>query len=143
MFRPTTLFASAILAATLGALPLAATAANAQTTAQSTAHSTAQTTAQTMTAHSTAQQSAAPCRKIQITGRNVAIRDFPFVNGLVLRTVRTGTILTTCERTRLAGSSYPSKCGLRGDVWYKVRSGRVSITGSPFGFVPVTCARAL
>jgi hypothetical protein len=140
MFRPSTLFASAILAATLGALPLAGTAANAQSTAQITTQSTHTTTAQS----TTAQQSAAPCRKIRVTGQNVAIRDFPFVNGLVLRTLRTGTILTTCERAvRQAGSSYPSKCGFRGDAWYKVRSGRTTVTGSPFGFVPATCVRVL
>lgn len=145
MFRPITLFASAILAATLGALPLAATPANAQKGAQATAHSTAQsTTAQTTGQTSAARESAAPCRRIQVTGRNVAIRDFPFVNGLILRTLRTGTVLTTCERAvRQAGSGYPSKCGLRGAAWYKVRSGRVTVTGSPFGFVPATCVRVL
>ncbi|HEX4813203.1 MAG TPA: hypothetical protein VFV66_10680 [Nonomuraea sp.] len=133
MFRPSTLFASAILAATVAALPLAGTVANAQTTTQSTAHSTVQNAA----------QRSAACRKIRITGGNVAIRDFPFVNGLVLRSVRTGTTLTACQRVRLAGSSYANKCGRAGTDWYKVRSGRVTITGSPFGYVPVTCARVL
>ncbi|MET9247123.1 hypothetical protein [Nonomuraea sp. NPDC003709] len=119
MFKPSTVFASAILAVTLAAVPLTAGPASAQTTAQTSAQA---------------------CRSLRVTGGNVAIRDFPFTNGLVLRTLATGTRLTTCELVRGTGAnSYPNKCGKRGADWYKVRSGRTTVTGSPFGYVPATC----
>ncbi|MGW6494482.1 hypothetical protein [Nonomuraea angiospora] len=125
MFKPSTVFASAILAATLTAVPVTTSAANAQTTTQASA-----------------QGSASACRSLRVTGANVAIRDFPFTNGLVLRTVPTGTTFTTCELFRGEPiNRYLNKCGSDGRNWYKVRSGRTSLTGSPFGYVPATCAR--
>ncbi|MER6006929.1 hypothetical protein ABT120_50920 [Nonomuraea angiospora] len=125
MFKPSTVFASAILAATLAAVPVTTSAANAQTTTQAST-----------------QGSASACWTLRVTGVNVAIRDFPFVNGLVLRTVPTGTVLTTCELVRGEPiNRYLNKCGRDGRSWYKVRSGRTSLTGSPFGYVPATCVR--
>ncbi|YCK33040.1 hypothetical protein ACNF49_02730 [Actinomadura sp. ATCC 39365] len=129
MFRPSTLFAGSVLAAlTMG---FAAIPANAQT----------QTTTQAV---SRTANGAGACRQVQVTGDKIAIRDFPFVNGLVVRTVARGTILTTCGVVAGNGSnSYPSKCGLRGQSWYQVRSGRLTVTGSPYGYVPATCVRVI
>ncbi|MBE1590977.1 hypothetical protein ACFPOI_08050 [Nonomuraea angiospora] len=133
MFKPSTVFASAILAATLAAVPVTTGAANAATTTQTTTQASTQ---------ASAQGSASACRTLRVTGVNVAIRDFPFVNGLVLRTVNTGTVLTTCELVRGEPiNRYLNKCGRDGRSWYKVRSGRTSLTGSPFGYVPATCVR--
>ncbi|MEU6713806.1 SH3 domain-containing protein [Nonomuraea sp. NPDC046802] len=135
MFKPSTVFASAVIAATMAAVPVTTSAANAQTTTQTAMQTVTQTSVQ---------GSAAACRSLRVTGGNVAIREFPFTNGAVLRTVPTGTTFSTCELLRGNGSNgYASKCGRTGHNWYKVRSGRTTVTGSPFGYVPATCVRVL
>ncbi|NUW33649.1 hypothetical protein HTZ77_19740 [Nonomuraea sp. SMC257] len=121
-----TLLATVVTTASLAALPLSATPVSAQSVTRGDV------------------RQGAACRSLQVIGSKIAIRDFPFVNGLVVRSVPRGTILSTCEFVRGSGAnSYPSKCGLRGADWYKVRSGRVSLIGSPFGYVPATCVRVL
>ncbi|GAA2268519.1 hypothetical protein GCM10010149_06670 [Nonomuraea roseoviolacea subsp. roseoviolacea] len=127
MSKLSTLLATVVTTVALAALPLSASSASAQTVTRGDVR-----------------QGAAACRSLQVIGSKIAIRDFPFVNGLVVRSVPRGTILSTCEFVRGSGAnSYPSKCGLRGADWYKVRSGRVSLIGSPFGYVPATCVRVL
>lgn len=81
------------------------------------------------------------CRDIQVTGGKVAIRDFAFTNGLNIRTVRRGTVLRSCGL--VTGGGYFRKCGVTDNRWFKVISGRVTVTGSRFGFVAASCARTL
>ncbi|MEU8244754.1 hypothetical protein [Nonomuraea sp. NPDC048916] len=139
MFKTTTLFAASVIAALVAVTPTLASSANATSTTQTAVQSATQTAGQ-----STAQTSASACRKLQVTGGRIAIRDFPFTNGLIVRAVPRGTILTSCEFVAGNGSnSYPPKCGRRGTSWYKVASGRLTITGSPFGYVAATCVRVL
>jgi hypothetical protein len=83
------------------------------------------------------------CRRIQVTGSRVAIRDYPFTNGLVVRVLRRGAVLTSCERVRGGGANSYVKCGRSGRDWYRVDSGRLTVIGSPNGYVPATCVRVI
>jgi hypothetical protein len=137
MFKPTTLFASAIIAASL-AVNAAALPASAQSTTQSGAQSTAQSGKQASVQSTTGQA----CFKIRVTARTrVAIREFQFVNADVLRTVPRGTTLTACKFVQGGGATSYFKCGAQGVNWFQVRSGvRTAFLNSPFGYVPVSCA---
>ncbi|MFG1964779.1 hypothetical protein [Nonomuraea sp. NPDC049028] len=122
MFKPSTQLAASILAA-LGVFMAAAGPVNAQS--------------------STARGSASVCRTIQVVGGRVAVRDFPFVNGLILRIVSRGSVFTSCELVHPSGSGYGSKCGRAGYDWYRVVSGRRTFNGSPYGYVAATCVRVV
>ncbi|MCK2215250.1 hypothetical protein MF672_050685 (plasmid) [Actinomadura sp. ATCC 31491] len=83
----------------------------------------------------------APCQKVQITGRKVAIRQFP--NGAPIRVVRRGTLLQgVCNVVGNENMRYASKCGRAGREWHQVISGRLS-NGSKYGYVPTTCAHVV
>ncbi|MEV4837030.1 hypothetical protein AB0K05_21050 [Nonomuraea sp. NPDC049486] len=134
-FKPSTLFASAIIAAGLAVSAVALPA---------TAHTGTQTsTASTASTASKARKAA--CRKIVITGVRVGVREFAFTNADVLRVRDTGRTLTSCGVLRGNGSNgYADKCGRSGRNWYLVKIPATrnwlgqSLTQ---GYVPATCAR--
>ncbi|MFI6637438.1 hypothetical protein ACIBI7_51885 [Nonomuraea fuscirosea] len=144
-FKPSTLFASAIIAAGL-AVSAVTLPATAQTSTQTSTQSAAQTSTQNAERAGTQASTGRACWKIRVTARTrVAIREFQFVNADVLRSVRRGTVLTSCQFVRGGGAnSYPNKCGRSGRNWFQVYSGtRTAFLNSPFGYVPATCARVV
>jgi hypothetical protein len=141
MFKPTTLFASAIIAASL-AVNAAALPASGQSTTHGTTQSGAQSASQSGKRASVQSTTGQACFKIRVTARTrVAIREFQFVNAEVLGTVPRGTTLTACRFVQGGGANSYFKCGSQGVNWFQVRSGvRTAFLNSPFGYVPVSCA---
>ncbi|MFI6174899.1 hypothetical protein ACIA8R_05115 [Nonomuraea sp. NPDC051191] len=82
------------------------------------------------------------CPKLLVTGRKVAIRDFP--NKRIIRVVKRGTLIEgVCSLIGNDWSRYANrKCGRAGRDWHQVISGRI-VNGSKYGYVPATCVREI
>lgn len=90
---------------------------------------------------------ASACRTIEITGRRVALLEYPFTNADPLRVRKRGQRLTSCRFVKGNGSNgYANKCGRRGHNWFEVRIPRtrtaIGLTVTR-AFVPATCARVV
>ncbi|MEU8355635.1 hypothetical protein AB0C27_06420 [Nonomuraea sp. NPDC048882] len=147
MFKTSTLFAASVIAALVAVSPLTSSSANATSTTSTTTSATGSTASASTTSatSATGKARASACRKIVITGVRVAVREFAFTNGDVLRVRDTGSTLTSCGVLRGGGANgYADKCGRTGHDWFQVIIPATrnwlgqSVTR---GFVPVTCAR--